>query len=888
MALPTSDNTVNVTRLGSTLSTLWGKTKTALSAKVPSGRKVNGKALSADITLNAADVSAIATSASGVADGVATLGSDGKVPTSQLPAYQTLVAGTDLVITGSTIKVNTDGTADSANMAFVAGSGATANGLAAAAFGIGTSAVGSAAFTLGIHSSAVDGAIALGINCYASGIGAVAEGRRSLARVAYCHAEGNCTTASAAGAHSEGNNTSAVHEDSHAEGWHTIASGNQSHTEGCETSAYGQASHAEGWSAYTVGSAAHAEGSATSACGRASHTEGNSALANGMYSHAEGEGTSAMDVNSHAEGSVTLALGINSHAEGESTIASAMISHAEGYKTTAEGTCSHAEGEKTFAGGFDSHAEGSETSALGSDSHAEGYRTSALFYMTHAEGSATQAGYYWERTDGGEVTASGYSGIASHAEGIETIASSNAAHAEGSATSAVGSASHTEGYETKALSDYSHAEGKNTVVSSMDDIWTNPTYGSHAEGEGTSAFGTDAHAEGCITYASGNYSHAGGYNSKAIGEGSFAHGFNCTAIGNAAFAGGGATIASGDYAYAGGNETSAIGEGMFVIGSYNKTSANAAFVIGNGEYNNKADAFSVDWNGNTYVGGKNHNSAISGCELAINFGNSANKDSTYSSTHKAALVFVGKNDGEGDVTGALGFSYYNTPWRFGTSATGRETGGWFNFTLTDGTANAGVVKRAGVMADVYSAQSGWYDYASATTAWFGNGYFGFISASSTTGFASTGQTFFGTGNNLFNPATTAYWYKNIGGSNTNAWTVVVPPKRNIILSPTIGFRRANNSPATASRFFVGIATDSPVNTSASATSVYTTAIFDKQYTSVVPTYGPTGFEMEFPFSPTFYWQNTSTAQKNIYIRVAKIQNTSGVYINSRSFSYVII
>jgi hypothetical protein len=33
MALPTSDNTVNVTRLGSILSTLWGKIKTALGNK---------------------------------------------------------------------------------------------------------------------------------------------------------------------------------------------------------------------------------------------------------------------------------------------------------------------------------------------------------------------------------------------------------------------------------------------------------------------------------------------------------------------------------------------------------------------------------------------------------------------------------------------------------------------------------------------------------------------------------------------------------------------------------------------------------------------------------------------------------------------------------------
>lgn len=54
---------------------------------VPTTRTVNGKELSSDISLSAADVSAIPASAKGVANGVATLDSDGKVPSSQLPSY---------------------------------------------------------------------------------------------------------------------------------------------------------------------------------------------------------------------------------------------------------------------------------------------------------------------------------------------------------------------------------------------------------------------------------------------------------------------------------------------------------------------------------------------------------------------------------------------------------------------------------------------------------------------------------------------------------------------------------------------------------------------------------------------------------------------------------
>lgn len=59
----------------------------ALAGKVPTARKVNGKALSADITLAAADVGAIPASQRGTANGVAELGSDGKVPSAQLPSY---------------------------------------------------------------------------------------------------------------------------------------------------------------------------------------------------------------------------------------------------------------------------------------------------------------------------------------------------------------------------------------------------------------------------------------------------------------------------------------------------------------------------------------------------------------------------------------------------------------------------------------------------------------------------------------------------------------------------------------------------------------------------------------------------------------------------------
>lgn len=60
---------------------------TALAGKVPTTRKINNKALSSDLNLTAADVSAIPVSQKGAAGGVAELDTAGKVPAAQLPSY---------------------------------------------------------------------------------------------------------------------------------------------------------------------------------------------------------------------------------------------------------------------------------------------------------------------------------------------------------------------------------------------------------------------------------------------------------------------------------------------------------------------------------------------------------------------------------------------------------------------------------------------------------------------------------------------------------------------------------------------------------------------------------------------------------------------------------
>ena len=79
--------TTDVDTLKTDMTTVKGAVTTIQGNYVPKTRKVNGKALSTDITLGASDVKAIPTSQKGVANGVAELDANGLVPSSQLPSY---------------------------------------------------------------------------------------------------------------------------------------------------------------------------------------------------------------------------------------------------------------------------------------------------------------------------------------------------------------------------------------------------------------------------------------------------------------------------------------------------------------------------------------------------------------------------------------------------------------------------------------------------------------------------------------------------------------------------------------------------------------------------------------------------------------------------------
>lgn len=171
------------------------------------------------------------------------------------------------------------------------------------------------------------------------------------------------------------------------------------------------------------------------------------------------------------------------------------------------------------------------------------------------------------------------------AEGSGTIAKGRASHAEGAMTQALVDGTHTEGYQTKATGYWSHAEGEMTTVTS---------YASHAEGsyctlpDGTKRYGT-----------------AAGYASHIEGGG-------CHATGSCSHAEGLATTVSGAQSHAEGRYTIAASGAQHVEGIANIEDAEGKYIhiAGNGTFDNRSNAYTLDWNGNGWYQGDIEASAI--------------------------------------------------------------------------------------------------------------------------------------------------------------------------------------------------------------------------------------------------------------------------------------
>lgn len=171
------------------------------------------------------------------------------------------------------------------------------------------------------------------------------------------------------------------------------------------------------------------------------------------------------------------------------------------------------------------------------------------------------------------------------AEGSGTVAKGRASHAEGAFSQALMDGSHVEGYQTKATGYWSHAEGEMTIVSS---------YASHAEGSYCT-----------MSDGSKRYTTASGYASHAEGGGTLTSG-SCT------HAEGLATVASGNQAHAEGRYTIAAGGAQHVEGVANIEDSEGKYIhiAGNGSFEDRSNAYTLDWDGNGWFAGNVEATAI--------------------------------------------------------------------------------------------------------------------------------------------------------------------------------------------------------------------------------------------------------------------------------------
>lgn len=375
--------------------------------------------------------------------------------------------------------------------------------------------------------------------------------------------------------------------------------------------------------------------------------------ASGYTSHAEGQFTTASEYCSHAEGCQTIASGVKSHAEGDSTTASNSFSHAEGNHTKANGESSHAEGFYTEASGDSSHAEGSNTTALSDCQHVQGkYNiedTEGKYAHIVGNGSSRDNksnahtldwnGNAWfaGRVEGtnlpyvvsskvlttvpasdiklnDEITVNNISINKDRKYYIEFLGSKNLCNVVISEignqlTCAIGNYAiqgitfssnlmlgvHKISADDTAIDTFTDLVIYEEEIKCLDNKYLENdlrVQNSISLGR-VGNIGTGSSAIGMVVEASGMGSHAEGYGAKATGNFSHAEGSGTEALKEDAHAEGNNTIASSMYQHVQGKNNIEDAEGKY------------AHIVGNGEdFNNRANAHTLDWKGNAWYAGK--------------------------------------------------------------------------------------------------------------------------------------------------------------------------------------------------------------------------------------------------------------------------------------------
>lgn len=326
----------------------------------------------------------------------------------------------------------------------------------------------------------------------------------------------------------------------------------------------------------------------------------------GVRSVATGSANGTISVNTNGTAADVAVKGLGSAAYTASTA----------YATSGHTHSDYAKTADLDSVAFDGYVtKGAEAgSTIGEKATVEGDHNIASSNQAHAEGGYTRAGNLTIYSEfNGSYDSYGYE----HAEGYSTLAKGNSAHAEGGYTQAISSMAHAEGISTVASGTASHAEGQETTASG---------YNAHAEGYQTTSSGENTHAEGNGTTASLQAAHAEGYKTTASGYAAHAEGYN--------------TKASSSYQHVQGKN------------NIEDTSSAYAHIVGNGSSTSaRANAHTLDWDGNAWFAGDVYVGSTSG----------TNKDSGSKKLLK-----------EGDVTlSSLGAaaSSHGTHVSYGTSAT---------------------------------------------------------------------------------------------------------------------------------------------------------------------------------------------------------------------------
>ena len=386
---------------------------------------------------------------------------------------------------------------------------------------------------------------------------------------------------------------------SKATGYSSIAVGEYSESTSSAASAYGEGAKATGYASTAIGYSCKATGSGSTAVGYTCSSVGYSgsfgyqASCEGTYSLAMGyaascKGYDSMAIGSYAKSSASnqgvsigystqvsananysVSIGIGTIASGNTSIAIGNASQATSSHATSVGDTARANGVYSLAVGNTTYAKGNYSTSIGNNGFANGDYSLTIGYSCYANGvSSASMGF--------STTANGnYSfafGIGGRVEKISTTVTEITEY--GSSSSYVLSFS-VENIEGFSVGDSIVIGDKTCKIASIsENVVTLETELSD------SYISVDSSV---VVY------HIGG---NSNGDYSITMGEYCVANGNNSFSTGQHTISSAD--------------GSFVCGKYNieDVDLNYAFIRGNGtSTSERSNAFSIDWNGNTYQQG---------------------------------------------------------------------------------------------------------------------------------------------------------------------------------------------------------------------------------------------------------------------------------------------